>query len=57
MSEIDIHDDHALRFIQRVLESNAASEQDRKKAREMVVSIRVRVRKEFAIKAQGDGND
>lgn len=47
MSEIDRDDDDSLRFVQRVLESNA-SDEDRRKAREMVVAIRTRVLKEYA---------
>ena len=52
MSEIDIADDDALRFIQRVLESDAP-EQDRRAARDMVVAIRTRVRKEYAAPSAG----
>ncbi len=44
MAEIDLADDDALRFIQRVLESDAPNE-DRLVARNMVVEIRTRVRK------------
>lgn len=44
MTEIDIADDDKLRFIQRVLESQAP-EQDRIAARNMVIEIRTRVRK------------
>lgn len=44
MSEVDLHDDDALRFAQRVLESDAP-ESDRKAARDMLVAIRTRVRK------------
>jgi hypothetical protein len=47
MNEIDIADDDALRFVQRVLESDAP-ESDRMDARNMVVAIRTRVRKEYA---------
>lgn len=52
MSEIDIADDDALRFVQRVLESNAP-ESDRKAARDMIVAIRTRVLKEYAQNRQG----
>ena len=51
MTEIDLHDDSALRFIQRVLESDAP-QQDRKKARDMIVAIRTRIRKEYDMPAQ-----
>ncbi|WP_294636584.1 hypothetical protein [uncultured Aquabacterium sp.] len=44
MSEVDLQDDDALRFAQRVLESDAP-ESDRKAARDMLVAIRTRVRK------------
>ena len=44
MSEIDYADDDALRFVQRVLESDAPPE-DRKKARDMLAAIRTRVLK------------
>lgn len=44
MSEIDIEDDDSLRFVQRVLESDAPKE-DRQSARDMVVGLRKRVRK------------
>ena len=44
MAEIDYTDDDALRFIQRVLESNAP-ESDIRDARNMVVGIRTRVLK------------
>jgi hypothetical protein len=47
ITEIDIADDDALRFVQRVLESNAP-ESDRAAARDMVVAIRTRVRKVYA---------
>lgn len=43
MTVLDIQDDDAMRFIQRVLESDAP-EEDRKAAREMIVGIRTRVR-------------
>ena len=43
MTDIDIQDDDALRFVQRVLESDAP-EADRQAARDMVVGIRTRVR-------------
>lgn len=45
MSEVDLQDDDALRFAQRVLESSDAPESDRKAARDMLVAIRSRVRK------------
>lgn len=45
MSEIDLQDDDALRFAQRVLESSDAPESDRKAARDTLVAIRTRVRK------------
>lgn len=45
MTVIDIDDDNALRFIQRVLESNA-SDKDRMDARNMIISIRTRIRKQ-----------
>lgn len=44
MSEIDIEADDSLRFVQRVLESDAPKE-DRQSARDMVVGLRKRVRK------------
>lgn len=44
MTVIDIADDDALRFVQRVLESDAP-EADRLAAREMITGIRTRVRK------------
>jgi len=44
MTEIDLQDDDALRFAQRVLEGDAP-ESDRKAARDMLVAIRTRVRK------------
>lgn len=44
MTEIDLADDDALRFIQRVLESEAPRE-DRDRAAQMVRDIRRRVRK------------
>jgi hypothetical protein len=47
MTEIDIADDEALRFIQRVLESDAPRE-DRDRAAQMVRDIRTRVRKAYA---------
>lgn len=47
MTEIDLADDDSLRFIQRVLESNAP-ESDRKAALEMVYAIRRRLRKVYA---------
>lgn len=47
MSEVDLQDDDALRFAQRVLESDAP-ESDRKAARDMLVAIRIRVRKAHA---------
>jgi hypothetical protein len=43
MTVLDIQDDDSLRFIQRVLESDAP-ESDRKAAREMIADIRTRVR-------------
>jgi hypothetical protein len=43
MTAIDLADDNALRFIQRVLES-CAPEQDRLAARDMIVAIRTRMR-------------
>lgn len=43
MTVLDIADDDALRFVQRVLESNAP-ESDRNAARQMVSDIRTRVR-------------
>ena len=49
MAEIDYTDDDALRFIQRVLESNAP-ESDIRDARNMVVRIRTRVLKARASK-------
>jgi hypothetical protein len=50
MTEIDIADDEALRFIQRVLESSAPQE-DRDRAAQMVREIRTRVRKVYAARA------
>jgi hypothetical protein len=47
MPEIDIEDDEALRYIQRVLESDAPRE-DRDRAAQMVRDIRTRVRKAYA---------
>lgn len=47
MPEIDIADDEALRYIQRVLESDAPRE-DRDRAAQMVRDIRRRVRKVYA---------
>jgi hypothetical protein len=44
MTALDVEDDNSLRFIQRVLESDAP-EQDRSAALDMVREIRVRVRK------------
>ena len=44
MTVIDIQDDDALRFVQRVLESQAP-EEDRKRAIAMIVEIRTRLRK------------
>jgi hypothetical protein len=55
MSEIDKSDDDALRFIQRVLESNAPYE-DRKKAHDMIVAIRRRVLKEYADRLNAPSN-
>jgi len=55
MTEIDIADDDALRFIQRVLESNAPYE-DRKRAHDMVIAIRTRVRKAYADRQKGEQN-
>ena len=49
MAEIDYTDDDALRFIQRVLESDAPGA-DKKAARDMVVEIRTRVLKARASK-------
>lgn len=46
MTEIDLADDDALRFVQRVLESDAP-DSDRLAARQMVSDIRTRVRREF----------
>jgi hypothetical protein len=47
MTEIDIADDEKLRFIQRVLESDAP-ESDRRAALQMVYDLRTRVRKAYA---------
>lgn len=52
MTEIDFQDDDALRFAQRVLESDAPVS-DRKAARDMLVAIRTRVRKAHAAKKGG----
>jgi hypothetical protein len=43
MNAIDLSDDDSLRFVQRVLESDAP-EADRQAARDMIVGIRTRVR-------------
>jgi hypothetical protein len=42
MTELDLNDDDALRFVQRVLES-IPTQQDREKARQLIVAIRTRV--------------
>lgn len=47
MTVIDIADDDALRFVQRVLESQAP-EADRQSARDMIVAIRTRFRRNSA---------
>jgi len=44
MTVLDISDDDGLRFVQRVLESDA-TESDKDTARELVIAIRTRVRK------------
>ena len=46
MTVMDIQDDDSLRFVQRVLESDAP-EVDRQRAIAMIVDIRTRVRKEI----------
>jgi hypothetical protein len=57
MTEVDIADDEALRFIQRVLESSAPQE-DRDRAAQMVRDIRTRVRKVYAAIERSDkGSD
>ncbi len=45
MTVLDLQDDDSLRFVQRVLESDA-TEADREIARQMIVKIRTRIRKE-----------
>jgi hypothetical protein len=44
MTVLDLQDDDALRFVQRVLESDA-TEADREAARQMIIEIRTRLRK------------
>jgi hypothetical protein len=51
MTVLDYEDDIALRFVQRVLESDATSD-DRKAARDMIVEIRTRLRKSAVILEQ-----
>ena len=47
MTVLDYQDDNALRFVQRVLESDAP-QADRKAARDMIVEIRTRLRRSAA---------
>lgn len=47
MTVLDYQDDDALRFVQRVLESDAP-QGDRKTARDMIVEIRTRLRRAAA---------